>query len=377
MNILLTGGAGYIGSHTAVELLNAGHSIIIVDNLSNSSVEAVRRVEKITGKEIPFYQVDVCDKMKLAEIFSQSTIDGVIHFAGLKSVGESVSKPIEYYRNNIDSTLSLLEVMKEHSVNKLVFSSSATVYGNPETLPLNEDSRVGVGITNPYGWTKYMNEVILRDLSNANEALEVTLLRYFNPVGAHPGGLIGGPEQTGTRRCEPHGRTFGYLLHDGSAEGGPRITVLQGDIRAIQLAKSALYAGARLLMDEMGVDTVDRVTLAGAFGAHISPKHAMVLGMIPDVPLDKVTSAGNAAGTGARIALCSVAARDQIEGMVHDIHKVETAIEPRFQEHFVNANAIPHAVDPFPNLHQIVQLPAVSFNPKSSGDEGGRRRRRG
>jgi uncharacterized 2Fe-2S/4Fe-4S cluster protein (DUF4445 family) len=191
------------------------------------------------------------------------------------------------------------------------------------------------------------------------------------------GGLIGGPDQTGTPRCEPTGRTHSYLLYDGSAEGGPRISVTQGDIRAIQLAKSALYAGARLLMDEMGVDSVDRVTLAGAFGAHISPKHAMVLGMIPDVPLDRVTSAGNAAGTGARIALCNVAARDQIEATVHQIHKVETAIEPRFQEHFVNANAIPHAVDPFPNLNGIVHLPDVSFNTKQGGDDGGRRRRRG
>jgi uncharacterized 2Fe-2S/4Fe-4S cluster protein (DUF4445 family) len=191
------------------------------------------------------------------------------------------------------------------------------------------------------------------------------------------GGLIGGPDQTGTPRCEPTGRTHSYLLYDGSAEGGPRISVTQGDIRAIQLAKSALYAGARLLMDEMGVDSVDRVTLAGAFGAHLSPKHAMVLGMIPDVPLDRVTSAGNAAGTGARIALCNVAARDQIEVTVHQIHKVETAIEPRFQEHFVNANAIPHAVDPFPNLNGIVHLPDVSFNTKQGGDDGGRRRRRG
>jgi uncharacterized 2Fe-2S/4Fe-4S cluster protein (DUF4445 family) len=191
------------------------------------------------------------------------------------------------------------------------------------------------------------------------------------------GGLIGGPDQTGTPRCEATGRTHSYLLYDGSAEGGPRISVTQGDIRAIQLAKSALYAGARLLMDEMGIDSVDRVTLAGAFGAHISPKHAMVLGMIPDVPLDKVTSAGNAAGTGARIALCNVSARDQIEATVHRIHKVETAIEPRFQEHFVNANAIPHAVDPFPNLNGIVTLPDVSFNTAGSGGgEGGRRRRR-
>ncbi len=190
-----------------------------------------------------------------------------------------------------------------------------------------------------------------------------------------PGGLVGSAEQTGTPRMIQDGRVHGYLLHDGTATGGPRILVTQGDIRAIQLAKSALYAGARLLMDEMGIDHVERVTLAGAFGAHISPKHAMVLGMIPDAPLDHVTSAGNAAGTGARIALCSVAARTQIEDTVHHIHKVETAIEPRFQEHFVNANAIPHATDPFPHLLSIVTLPDVSFNTSGSGGAGGRRRR--
>ena len=188
-------------------------------------------------------------------------------------------------------------------------------------------------------------------------------------------GLIGSAEQTGTPRCIPEGRTHAYLIHDASAEGGPRITVTQGDIRAIQLAKSALYAGARLLMDERGVDHVDRVVLAGAFGAHISPKHAMVLGMIPDVPLDRVTSAGNAAGTGARMALCSLAARAEIERVVRQITKVETAIEPRFQEHFVNANAIPHATDPFPNLSAAVPLPEVSFN-TGGGDSSGRRRRR-
>ena len=188
-------------------------------------------------------------------------------------------------------------------------------------------------------------------------------------------GLIGSAEQTGTPRLIPQGRTHSYVLHDGSASGGPMIMVTQGDIRAIQLAKSALYAGAKLLMDEIGINTVDRVVLAGAFGAHISPKHAMVLGMIPDAPLDKVTSAGNAAGTGARIALCSVAARNAIEATVGEIHKVETAIEPRFQEHFVNANAIPHAVDPFPELAKIVTLPHVSFNTGGGGD-GGRRRKR-
>ncbi len=190
-----------------------------------------------------------------------------------------------------------------------------------------------------------------------------------------PGGLIGGPDQTGTWRCTPEGRTHAYVLHDGTADGGPRILVTQGDIRAIQLAKAALYAGAKLLMDEMGVETVDRVTLAGAFGAHISPKHAMVLGMIPDVPLNKVISAGNAAGTGARIALCNVEARNTVEAMVHQIHKVETAIEPRFQEHFVNASAIPNAVDTFPELSKVVTLPMVSFNTSGSGGTGGRRRR--
>ncbi len=199
----------------------------------------------------------------------------------------------------------------------------------------------------------------------------VAELRMAGLVDA--GGLMGSAEQTGTARMIPEGRTHSYLLHDGSAAGGPVIQVTQGDIRAIQLAKSALYAGARLLMDEMDVDHVDRVVLAGAFGAHISPRHAMVLGMIPDAPLDHVTSAGNAAGTGARIALCSVAARAQIEETVGHIHKVETAIAPRFQEHFVNANALPHATDPFPELHKIVTLPEVSFN--ATAGEGRRRRR--
>ena len=189
-------------------------------------------------------------------------------------------------------------------------------------------------------------------------------------------GLIGSAAQTGTERCVSTGRTHEYVIHDASADGGPRITVTQGDIRAIQLAKSALYAGARLLMDEMGVDKVDRVVLAGAFGAHISPKHAMVLGMIPDAPLEKVTSAGNAAGTGARIALCNVAARAEVETTVRRITKVETAIEPKFQEHFVNASAIPNSVDPFPILNSLVDLPNVSFNTGGDTEAGGGRRRR-
>jgi uncharacterized 2Fe-2S/4Fe-4S cluster protein (DUF4445 family) len=193
-----------------------------------------------------------------------------------------------------------------------------------------------------------------------------------------PSGLIGSAEQTGTARAEPEGRTNAYLIHDGSADGGPRITVTQGDVRAIQLAKSALYAGARLLMDQLEVDRVDRVVLAGAFGAHISPKHAMVLGMIPDAPLDKVTSAGNAAGHGARIALCNRAARQKIEQTVGEIHKIETAVEPKFQEHFVNANAIPHATDPFPDLAKVAPLPDVHFGASGAqaGSNGGGRRRR-
>ncbi|MEO9826213.1 MAG: ASKHA domain-containing protein [Paracoccaceae bacterium] len=187
-------------------------------------------------------------------------------------------------------------------------------------------------------------------------------------------GLIGSAAQTGTERCIEDGRTHAYVVHDGRAENGPLITVTQGDIRAIQLAKSALFAGARLLMDELETDTVDRIVLAGAFGAHISPKHAMVLGMIPDCVLENVTSAGNAAGTGARIALCDISARAKIEAEVGNIHKVETAIEPRFQEHFVAANAIPHATADFPELSKVLSLPDVSFN--TGGGDGGRRRRR-
>jgi len=190
-------------------------------------------------------------------------------------------------------------------------------------------------------------------------------------------GLIGSPEQTGTDRCFLDGRTYSYLIHDGSADGGPKITVTNGDIRAIQMAKAALYSGARLLMDKLEVDKVDRIVLAGAFGAHISSKHAMVLGMIPDCELDKVTSAGNAAGTGARIALLNTEARHEIEATVRAIHKVETAVEAKFQEHFVNASAIPNSADPFPILNGLVDLPQINFNTGAAeGGTGGRRRRR-
>ena len=188
-------------------------------------------------------------------------------------------------------------------------------------------------------------------------------------------GLIGSNETTGSARCIPEGRTNSYIIYDQSDENGPQISVTQNDIRAIQLAKSALYAGARLLMDEMKIEKVDRVVLAGAFGAHISSKHAMVLGMIPDVPLEKVQSAGNAAGTGARIALCNISARNDIETTVSQIEKVETAIEPKFQDHFVAANAIPHKNDPFPELSKVVNLPKVHFNLGSENKTRRRRRR--
>jgi len=191
-----------------------------------------------------------------------------------------------------------------------------------------------------------------------------------------PSGLIGSATQTGTARCVLDGRTNSYVMHDASETGGPKITVTNPDIRAIQMAKAALYSGARLLMDKFGVDTVDRVVLAGAFGAHISPKHAMVLGMIPDVPFEKVTSAGNAAGSGARIALIDKSQRAEIEETVRRIEKIETAIEPKFQEHFVNASAIPNSGDPFTLLKEKIPLPTVNFNTGGGDGAGSVRRRR-
>ena len=190
MNVLLAGGAGYIGSHTCVELINAGHDVIIADNFSNSCPEAVARVEEITGRKIPLYEADVCDKTAVEKIFSENKIDAVIHFAGLKAVGESCEKPVEYYRNNIDSTLTLLETMKKYGVNNFIFSSSATVYGTPKTVPLVETMPTG-SPTNPYGWTKLMMEQILTDTANANPDKSIVILRYFNPIGAHESGRIG------------------------------------------------------------------------------------------------------------------------------------------------------------------------------------------
>ncbi|MDR3226181.1 MAG: UDP-glucose 4-epimerase GalE [Prevotellaceae bacterium] len=189
MNILLTGGAGYIGSHTAIELIKAKHNVVIADNFVNSNPLAVKRVEEVVGQKIPFHNIDVADVVALDEVFCKHKIDAVIHFAGLKAVGESVKIPVKYYRNNLDTTLALLEVMEKHNVNKFIFSSSATVYGTPERLPIIES--MPVSCTNPYGWTKLFIEQILIDVANINPRFSLALLRYFNPVGAHQSGKIG------------------------------------------------------------------------------------------------------------------------------------------------------------------------------------------
>ena len=190
MKILLTGGAGFIATHTCVELCAAGHDPVIVDNYVNSCEEAIRRVERITGREIPHVQADVADKEAMNRLFDEYAFDAVIHFAGLKAVGESVSQPLRYYRNNLDSTLTLCEVMQAHGVHRLVFSSSATVYGNQPIVPYREDMP-SLGCTNPYGWTKFMIEKILEGQCTADPQWSVVLLRYFNPIGAHESGLIG------------------------------------------------------------------------------------------------------------------------------------------------------------------------------------------
>ena len=190
MKILVTGGAGFIGSHTLIELVEAGHTPVVVDNLSNSSPKAIERVEKIVGTTIPFYNVDIRDREGLEKVFAENTFDCCIHFAGLKAVGESVQKPWEYYENNIGGTLVLVDVMRKHGCKNIIFSSSATVYGAPETMPITEDCPKGT-VTNPYGWTKYMLEQVLSDIQKADPEWNVVLLRYFNPIGAHKSGTIG------------------------------------------------------------------------------------------------------------------------------------------------------------------------------------------
>jgi len=190
MAVLVTGGAGFIGSHTVVELQNAGYDVVVIDNLANSSEKSLKRVEAITGKKVPFYKVDILDREGLNEVFDKESIDSCIHFAGLKAVGESVQKPWEYYQNNIAGTLTLLDVMRQHGVKNIIFSSSATVYGDPAQIPITEQCPKGQ-CTNPYGWTKSMLEQILSDIQKADNEWNVILLRYFNPIGAHKSGTIG------------------------------------------------------------------------------------------------------------------------------------------------------------------------------------------
>ncbi len=246
MSILLTGGAGYIGSHTAVELLNAGYEIVIADNYGNSKPEVLNRIKELTGKEFSFYEINVADKNALEEMFSKENIEAVIHFAGLKAVGESVAEPMKYYRNNLDTTLSLMEVMKEHGCKNFIFSSSATVYGTPESVPLTENTKVGI-CTNPYGWTKWMTEQILKDICKADPELSVVLLRYFNPVGAHESGRIGEDPQGIPNNLFPyiaqvavgkreHLNVFGndYNTHDG--------TGVRDYIHVVDLAKGHMAA---------------------------------------------------------------------------------------------------------------------------------------
>lgn len=244
--ILLTGGTGFIGSHTAVELLNTNHDVIIVDDLSNSEVSVVDRLETITGKRPIFYEADVADKTALENIFSKHHIDAVMHFAGYKAVGESVQKPVAYYRNNLDTTLTVLEVMKAYHCNRFIFSSSATVYGTSEEVPFTEDAKE-LGCTNPYGWTKYMIEQILKDAAVADPELSVVLLRYFNPIGAHESGLIGEKPNGTPNNLMPyitqvaagirdHLSVFGndYPTHDG--------TGVRDYIHVVDLAKGHVVA---------------------------------------------------------------------------------------------------------------------------------------
>ena len=251
MKVLVTGGAGYIGSHTCVELIEAGHEPVVIDNLRNSNPESLNRVKMITGKEVPFYKGDVRDEVLLNTIFSEHDIQCVIHFAGLKAVGESVAKPLEYYENNLCSTMTLCRVMAKRGVKRIVFSSSATVYSGDNEMPLRETSKTG-NCTNPYGWTKYMGEQILRDLTVADPEWSVVLLRYFNPVGAHASGLIGEHPNGIPNNLMPfisqtaigkrhHLSVFGndYDTHDG--------TGVRDYIHVVDLAKGHVAAIAHLM----------------------------------------------------------------------------------------------------------------------------------
>jgi len=265
--ILVTGGAGFIGSHTDVELLEAGHDIIVVDNYSNSKPEALERVKKITGKDIKFYQADILDRAALDRIFEENSIDAVIHFAGLKAVGESVEKPVEYYRNNISGTLTLIEAMRAHGCKRMVFSSSATVYGVDNQVPYVETMPTHTS-TNPYGYTKVMIEQILIDVANADPEWSVALLRYFNPIGAHPSGLIGEDPNGIPNNLFPYIQQVAvgkreYLGVFGNDYDTPDGTGVRDYIHVVDLAKGHLCA-VKYVLEHKGVEAVNLGTGKGS-----------------------------------------------------------------------------------------------------------------
>lgn len=245
MSILVTGGAGYIGSHTCVELLNAGYDVVVCDNLSNSNEESLNRVQKITGKTLKFYNADIRDQKAMNTIFEKENIDSVIHFAGLKAVGESVEKPLEYYDNNVHGTLVLCDVMRNHGCKSIVFSSSATVYGDPATVPIKEDFPLSV--TNPYGRTKLMIEEILQDISVADPEWRIILLRYFNPIGAHESGMIGEDPKGIPNNLLPYVAQVAIGRHEyvrvfGNDYNTPDGTGVRDYIHVVDLAKGHVCA---------------------------------------------------------------------------------------------------------------------------------------
>ncbi len=265
MHILVTGGAGYIGSHTCVLLLDAGYEVTVVDNLSNSSYESIRRVEQICSKTIKFYEKDLVNKGDIREIFADNKFDAVIHFAGLKAVGESVSMPLKYYQNNLISTMNLCDVMQEFGVKKLVFSSSATVYGKPETVPIRED--FPLSCTNPYGRTKLMIEEMLRDFSVADSEWDIAILRYFNPVGAHESGLIGEDPKDVPNNLMPYVAQTAigkreYVHVFGGDYDTPDGTGVRDYIHVVDLANGHLKALEKI-SDNVGVVTYNLGTGQG------------------------------------------------------------------------------------------------------------------
>ena len=257
MAILLPGGAGYIGSHTAVELLNAGKEIVIIDNFSNSKPEVLDKIKKITGKDFKFYEMDYSNKEELNKVFTENKIDAVLNFAGYKAVGESVKKPIEYYMNNISGALVLLDVMRAHNCKKFIFSSSATVYGDPATMPITEEFPTG-GTTNPYGTTKLFIEQILKDIYNSDNSWDICILRYFNPVGAHESGLIGEEPQGIPNNLMPYvARVAAGILPELSVFGNdydtPDGTGVRDYIHVVDLAKGHVKALEKLDKEHEGL----------------------------------------------------------------------------------------------------------------------------